>query len=403
MRMVSMNLLDLIRRNLVGKPFRNVAMVLCFALISGSVISANFLVSGSDTALKTGIERMGADLMVVPKGSEAYAEDVLLTGTPSNFVFSMQVLDRVAAVEGVELACPQIYIATLSNQACCAYPVELIGYNQSLDFTVKPWLESQLGRPLEKDEIFVGGEIIGDIPSSLIFYGHEFTIAGRLEKTGMGVDCCIFIRDVDAYVMAAESVTKAVEPVKVLPGQISSVLVRIAPDADEGAVVERIEASVEGTSVISTSGLAQKVSQLLDGATQPLFLSSAAVALASVPLMAAITSMIVNERRGEIGLMRAVGATKRLVFGLIMTDSVMLAVIGSIVGVAVTLLLLFSFNPLITSSLGIPFMWPQPEIALLHAGAVIAVAVGIGAVSALIPAIRSTRIEPYEAIRAGEE
>jgi putative ABC transport system permease protein len=357
---------------------------------------------GTESSIQTGMDRIGADLLVVPYRFQAQSEASILTGQPSSFRFSTQVYDQVLSVEGVSKACPQIYIATLSNQACCSEPVQLVGFNQSLDFTVQPWLISQLGRTLERDEILVGGLIVGDIGSPLMFYGHNFTIAGRLDRTGMGMDCSIFIRDVDAYIMAEESSLKAAETVDLPAGMISAVLVKVAPEANKNLVATNIRADVPQVSILTSSSLMNTVSSHISGATRPLFLSSALVALASIPLMATITAMSVNERRGEIGVFRTVGASKRQVFMIIVLDAVVVAAIGSLVGSSLATLLLYSFQPAITAQLSIPFLWPSLGAGLLWALIICGGAMGIGAISAVYPAWKASKMDPYAAMREAE-
>ena len=54
-----------------------------------------------------------------------------------------------------------------------------------------------------------------------------------------------------------------------------------------------------------------------------------------VLMIGALFSTIVNERRREIGLLQAVGATRRFIFRLIMVEAMQLTVIGGIIGLVV--------------------------------------------------------------------
>jgi putative ABC transport system permease protein len=397
-----MNLNKLLWKDITRRPYRSLTIALCFAFISGSMLSSVFLMQGTESSIQAGMDRLGADLMVVPYRFQAQSEASILTGQPSSFRFSTQVYDQIVSVNGVTRACPQIYIATLSNQACCSEPVQLIGFNQSLDFTVQPWLISQLGRSLAQDEILVGGLIVGDIGSQLMFYGHNFTIAGRLDRTGMGMDCSIFIRDVDAYVMAEESPEKAVEPVDLPQGMISAVLVKVSPEANKNLVATEIRASIPQTSILTSGSLMSTVTSQVSEATRPLLLSTALVALASIPLIATITVMAVNERRGEIGVLRTVGATKRQVFMIIILNAVLVAAIGSMAGSAVATVLLYSFQSAITAQLSIPFLWPSLTAGLLWTVTICGAAVCVGAISAVYPAWKASKIDPYSAMRGSE-
>ena len=85
---------------------------------------------------------------------------------------------------------------------------------------------------LDKDEIIVGSRIEGDIHSLLIFYGHSYHIVGRIEPPGMrSIEKAVFICMDDGHIMADESGTKAVKPLVLPPGMVSSVLVQLDPGA----------------------------------------------------------------------------------------------------------------------------------------------------------------------------
>jgi putative ABC transport system permease protein len=218
----------------------------------------------------------------------------------------------------------------------------------------------------------------------------------------MGMDCSIFIRDVDAYIMAEESPEKAVEPVDLPPGMISAVLVKVSPEANKNLVATEIRASIPQTSILTSGSLMSTVTSQVSEATRPLLLSTALVALASIPLIATITVMAVNERRGEIGVLRTVGATKRQVFMIIILNAVLVAAIGSMAGSAVATVLLYSFQSAITAQLSIPFLWPSLTAGLLWTVTICGAAVCVGAISAVYPAWKASKIDPYSAMRESE-
>jgi putative ABC transport system permease protein len=105
-----------------------------------------------------------------------------------------------------------------------------------------------------------------------------------------------------------------------------------------------------------------------------------------------IMTIAVRERTGEIGLLRAIGAERRQVLGLFLVDAVVLAALGGIAGLAVGVLggqLLRLFVP------ALPVHTPV-EYALLAE----AIAIGIGLVAGVAPAVRASRLDPVEALRA---
>jgi putative ABC transport system permease protein len=399
--MVSLSFRQFIWRGVRRRTFRNLATVLTFAMVTGSLLSAYFLVGGAENSAQVGMSRLGADLLVVPEEYQSATDAIILAGHPSTFFFNASELDGVQYVPGVDKVAPQTYVATL-NAACCALPTQLVAFNSTKDFTITPWLQESIGRPLQKDEIILGSAYIGGaVGFHLVFYGHDFIIAGILEPTGTGVDQSVFIQDTDAWEMAKESVTLAVKPLTLRPGEVSSLLVKLTPGSDAEEVAAAIKRQVPGSSVITSNHMARQINDKLAGTVGSLYLTAGAVTLVSVPLIATVSTMVANERRREVGLLRAMGAKKRFVFSVVLIEAVILASIGALVGTLATGLLIALFKDLITTSLEIPFLWPSPWELGWQVGSVAVLATAIGALAALYPAIRASQLEPYEAIRSG--
>src|SRR5512135_2085112 len=84
----SFSFFRLVVKNLQNYPYRNIAVVLSFAIIAGTLFSALYLVGGARQSLETGMDRMGADIMVVPEKYAAASQSVILTGQPTTFFFN---------------------------------------------------------------------------------------------------------------------------------------------------------------------------------------------------------------------------------------------------------------------------------------------------------------------------
>jgi putative ABC transport system permease protein len=107
--------------------------------------------------------------------------------------------------------------------------------------------------------------------------------------------------------------------------------------------------------------------------------------------IANIMVISVLERRGEIGLRRALGATKRHIWAQFLTESAVLAVLGGIGG----LMLGAGATALYAQARSEPFVIPL--YALLAAPAT---GLAIGALAGLYPAMKAARLSPIEALRA---
>jgi putative ABC transport system permease protein len=106
--------------------------------------------------------------------------------------------------------------------------------------------------------------------------------------------------------------------------------------------------------------------------------------------IANIMVISVLERRSEIGLRRALGATKRHIAVQFLTEALLLAALGGTGGIAVGALVTAGYARIRGWGVILP---PQ----YLAAG--IATALVIGAAAGLYPAIRAGRMSPTEALR----
>jgi putative ABC transport system permease protein len=122
-----------------------------------------------------------------------------------------------------------------------------------------------------------------------------------------------------------------------------------------------------------------------------LFLGLGAVALLVGGIgIANVMVVSVLERRGEIGLRRALGAARRHVAAQFLVESVVLAAAGGGLGVLA--------GAVITRVLAFEHGWP-PLIPPVAVGAGLAAALVIGALAGLYPALRAARLAPADALR----
>lgn len=104
--------------------------------------------------------------------------------------------------------------------------------------------------------------------------------------------------------------------------------------------------------------------------------------------------MSLQERIGEIGLLRAVGWTRARIAKMILAESVLLSLLGGVVGVVCAFLLVEMLTWL-PSAKG--FISGKIDLQVVVQGMAIAVLVGI--VGGLLPALNATRLAPAEALR----
>lgn len=123
------------------------------------------------------------------------------------------------------------------------------------------------------------------------------------------------------------------------------------------------------------------------------------IALGSVALLvggvaiANVMVMSVLERRMEIGVRRALGATKGHIRRQFLLEAVMLAGLGGVVGAGLGAAITLGFSTV----RGLPLALPLQALAAAVGAALI-----IGAVAGLYPASRAARIPPSQAVRGSQ-
>lgn len=200
-----------------------------------------------------------------------------------------------------------------------------------------------------------------------------------------------FSISVPAQLLMNASAARAVQPdlqptslgVSVVPGEESQV--------QRG--LERVVAGYSDVDVAPGNVLAQLVRTIFNG------LISGVNALLGVAVVIALFGIAntlilsVIERTRELGLLRAVGMTRGQLRGMIRTEAVMVASLGTGVGMLFGLAVAWALTrPLFAS--GGSISWPWREMGLI-----LVLGLALGSVASLIPAIRASRLVVMEAIR----
>jgi putative ABC transport system permease protein len=110
---------------------------------------------------------------------------------------------------------------------------------------------------------------------------------------------------------------------------------------------------------------------------------------------------VVTERRRDIGMLRALGATRRTVVGIILAEGLLQGLLGSAIGLVLGYLLAFGvlkaaqgpMSSFININLG------TPVISLPLVGVSILLGVGVTVLAGLLPAWNASRVTPLEALR----
>ena len=176
------------------------------------------------------------------------------------------------------------------------------------------------------------------------------------------------------------------------------ILLDIAPSADSDKIKEKILNVIrkrhdgeEDVTVISQDSMLAAFDNILATLTMAIAAISSISLLVAGILIMNISLISVSQRRQEIGLLKAIGASSRQIKQLFIGESLMLISMGSAVGISFAFALIALFAGLWPSFPLQPPVWAVPAALL--------VAFGTGLVFSIMPAKRAAALDPVLALR----
>jgi putative ABC transport system permease protein len=115
-------------------------------------------------------------------------------------------------------------------------------------------------------------------------------------------------------------------------------------------------------------------------------------------MVSVLFSAIISERRSELGLLKAIGARRWQIVGLMATEATIVTGVGGLIGVVFGELLLRLFARSVVyhlNEMGVGFVWLDMGSTVLIGVLCIVLAALTGAVGALVPAWRVSRRNAY--------
>jgi putative ABC transport system permease protein len=153
-------------------------------------------------------------------------------------------------------------------------------------------------------------------------------------------------------------------------------MVRLRDDADVERVREYVARAVPRVSAISTAEAVRQVDERLSYFRQLAFILGAVSLVVGFLLVTTIVTISVNERAGEIAVMRAIGVSRAHVVQQIVLEGVAISLVGSALGLALGLATARYLEGILSSFPGLPaalkFFLFQPRSAYASLGLLVA-------------------------------
>jgi putative ABC transport system permease protein len=214
--------------------------------------------------------------------------------------------------------------------------------------------------------------------------GYWFTVVGVLDPVALApeLDRTVLIGFPVAEQLFGIDGSAGTIYVRALPSQVTNVAQVLGPTANPESPNE-VQVNRPSDLIAARAAAA--------GAYTSLFLGLAAVALLVAGVgIANVMLMAVLERRSEIGLRRALGATQLHIAAQFVAEALVLAAIGGALGV------LFGVGA--AAAYAVTQHW-QIVLPLDAIAGGLAAALAVGAIAGLYPAARAARVSPTEALR----
>ncbi len=296
-----------------------------------------------------------------------------------------------------------MFIKPSSFTCCYNVDVFLVAFDPKTDFTITPWLEGKVAKPLGLNEAIVGDALPIMTGSLIPFYGTAFNVVGTMEPTGMKFfDQSLFMTMESAYQMAENSQKRALVPLKLDRSKVSAILVQADENISPDRLAIRISYAIPGVKAIASDEVVNTVRRQLSGLMHGILVICSILWVLALVMIGFAFYMIVNERQREFGLLRGMGAKRRQVMQLVLQEAFFISLAGGIIGLAIGSALLIGFQEVMVNSLKLPYLLPAPSVLYQLVGGALVFSVLTGLISALIPAVIASRLDPYEAIRQGE-
>jgi putative ABC transport system permease protein len=368
-------------------------------LFGGSVLVYG-LAKGADSLSK----RLGADIMIVPSGYESAAGGILLRSEPSTFSIDSEWLGKVSSMEGVGAASPQLLVASL-NSECCSVPVQLIGYDPNTDFIIGPWIKTRLQGPVYGGNVVVGNAINAEIGGKLKFFEREYTVAAKLDRTGMGFDASVFMT-IDAARAAAGDFVRQGGHFPARADSISSIFLRVSDgfSVDEvvGGIQKKYGYGDSGIALVPTRKFIHNVASGLNTLVFFIVALESIIWIMAALVLAIVFSATVSERRREFGIFRSLGATRGKLTALVLFESGLISFYGGVIGTFLAGLAVLPFRVYIGSVLEMPYIQaPIGRLALIFSASLL-LSFAVGPLASLMPSIKAGKSDVYSVIRESD-
>ncbi|HYY59572.1 MAG TPA: ABC transporter permease [Pyrinomonadaceae bacterium] len=361
---------NLIAANIRQRPIRSLVSILGVALGVALVMLFTGLARGMSNDLQRRSSNVRAEIIFTRPGSGDN-----LTSSTANL--STKYTEELERIEGVAAAVPSIRYVYQGGRGFGFEQVEGVDW---APFARMNEMRITEGRPPEAlDEVVIdetkasnGALKVGSIVK--LFGDKPYRVTG------------IYAPESGARVkMTLSAMQDALEA----PGKCTWILIKCKDGVDPSVVAQRINQALPGNKIQFTRDLFTSIEKSIPylGLFLRVLVVLAAVVSTLVVMLAMYTT--ITERTREIGMLKAMGASRGYIIGVIEKEAILISALGLVVGFTVALVA----GALIHRTYGLIF-----EYGWTWALAAAAIGLLGGALGALYPAVRAANLDAVSAL-----
>jgi putative ABC transport system permease protein len=361
----------LIVSNLVHRPIRSLISIVAIAIEVTLILLIVGLSMGMLNDSKARQAGIGADVMVQPPGASGIG---MLSSAP----ISMKLGEILAKVPHVEAVTPVLTQFNTSGAVEILYGIDLA----SFETMGGPFRYLEGGPFHGRDDIIIDSFYSSQknlhVGNKMNVLNHEFTICGVVES-GKGARKFMPLTTVQELIGAQ--------------GKASIFYLKLDDPKNADQVIAQIK-SIPGMQSYGVRSMAEYLSMMTAQNIPGLsaFINTVIGVSVCIGFIVIFQSMYtaVMERTREIGILKSMGASKMYVVGLILRETLLLAVVGILVGIVFSLAARTALvHKFATVRISVDMEWIMNATWIALLGAIL---------GAIYPAYRAAQKDPIDAL-----
>jgi putative ABC transport system permease protein len=386
----------LAQASLIRHRARTMLAVLGVAVATAMLLDMVMLATGMRESFRELLLSQGYDIRLAPKGTLPFDTDATIAGVSAitNVLRTNPDIREISPVLG-----GSIHIPVGARDVSAA----VLG----IDPSVQGDYEFVSGRDVTTPDAIVANDYLlkklgarfGDTLNVAVGYDPQTrTYSGQRKLVLTGKARFIY----GATEQSAAAVRR--ETLEALGGgarrdRASLFMVRVRKGANPDSVRSWIATRIPSVTAISVATAIAEVDQRLSYFRQLAFILGAVSLFVGFLLVTTLVTVSVNERAGEIAVMRAIGVSRAHVVQQIVIEGVVISLAGAIIGLGLGLVTARYLNSILSAFPGLPmaidFFLFQPRAAWSALGLL----VGSGMVAGIYPAWRAASLPIAETLR----